>query len=533
MFKKSFAVKKTLSLKNSERRKFFARLPERISSTLDSKSSITYVKIVTTTDSVLYIYSFDRLPKFFHLEGDVVLFPTLHYVWDNPRAYANILIYAQTLYHLDNGADLMAPGVLTTIGPLATFNKGDPVAISVFEDGNVKGPLYVGLAILSSDEIYGGMNGKAIRPLHCFQDHLWEHGGVVKQPPIVTLADFTKLAEETPDVEVSVEGLSLEEDKPVDISELREEMETTLLRCFLAGIKHRLKKDKLPIDVGQFYAECVLSCLPEDKNIDIKKTKYKKFGTFIEEINKDENGILVKVEKKNKGEGSISEINWAHPLIKKFEAVDEIIEDEKDGSATGPPAICDYYAVTAPVLPLLKEVCKVTKGQLLDATTVRSLVTAYVKKEELNLEKTVKLDPLLADITGKNSNEIEWNALFQIVVSKMTKTFVIRYPSGKEVVRKTGQPHIDFKVETRAGNRKVTIINNIAVFGIDPKTFCHEIQIGIASRATITNTAVLCEGPQVSVQGNQVAFVGNLLQTKYGIDKKFIKGLELAPKNKK
>lgn len=49
-------------------------------------------------------------------------------------------------------------------------------------------------------------------------------------------------------------------------------------------------------------------------------------------------------------------------------------------------------------------------------------------------------------------------------------------------------------------------MNNLSVYGIDCKNFCHEIQTGAAASASVISSAPQCEGPQVLVQGNQVSF---------------------------
>ncbi|VDO17579.1 unnamed protein product, partial [Brugia timori] len=84
-------------------------------------------------------------------------------------------------------------------------------------------------------------------------------------------------------------------------------------------------------------------------------------------------------------------------------------------------------------------------------------------------------------------------------------------------------------IENRAGNKKVTLVNNLSIYGIDPKKLCREIQTGVATSAVVVNNAAECEGFQILVQGNQILFISNLL-TKYGIEKKYMTGLELIPK---
>ncbi|VDN22593.1 unnamed protein product [Cylicostephanus goldi] len=265
----------------------------------------------------------------------------------------------------------------------------------------------------------------------------------------------------------------------------------------------------------------------------MKKTKYKKFTIFLEEVNKGEDGPIVQIKKVGKGADMIEEVNRGHPAFRSFTITDEIIKDEVEEKGKCGPKIHEYYSVTDAVLPVLRSRGNFSKGQLLESTEVREIVTDYVKKEELQRGKIVRLDPILAQVTRINEESTDWNTLIQKVQSKMTKTFVLRMPDGRELIRKINMPKIIFKVETRSGNKKVTLINNISVFGIDVKRLCHQIQVEAATSATTANDAVNCEGPQIIVLGNQVTYLGELLMKDYGIDKKFIEGLDLGIKKKR
>ena len=57
----------------------------------------------------------------------------------------------------------------------------------------------------------------------------------------------------------------------------------------------------------------------------------------------------------------------------------------------------------------------------------------------------------------------------------------------------------------------MTIIDNLDVYGIDPKLFGHTVQLRVACSASVVPTAEKLKGPQVVVQGNQVRSVGDLL----------------------
>ncbi|VDN33619.1 unnamed protein product [Gongylonema pulchrum] len=93
-------------------------------------------------------------------------------------------------------------------------------------------------------------------------------------------------------------------DNPAGMSQ-----ETELEHCFLAALKHRVtKKGQLPLDIGEFYSRYLLPCVPSDRHIDMKKTIYKKFVVFLERINENESGPIVKIAMKQKGSEVITEV---------------------------------------------------------------------------------------------------------------------------------------------------------------------------------------------------------------------------------
>ncbi|ETN81701.1 hypothetical protein NECAME_08326 [Necator americanus] len=501
MFKKPFTVKKNTNLRNSDTKKLLQRLSSAFGDILPKKAQYAQAKIVTSNGTTLNLYIVDKEPMFFDFDAAGVLFPTIYFTWIGPAVFPMLVVHEQVLHYLENGADLMLQGVIRKeLIPLYEFNSGDAVTISILTDGKIMGPIAVGITLMSSREMIANkFEGKGVQILHIFRDLLWEFGSRTAPPvhEIITIFNTEKKPEPTLDEEFPPLGTLCVSEKDVDQTsailhgiqqsssvqdttdiqvaditkeqQLEESTDDLLYRCFLAALKFRL--EKLPMDVGQFYSQCLLKCVPATRRLDMKKTKYKKFGVFLEEV-------------------------------------------------------------TDAVLPVLK--CRgFAKGQLLEGGEVRQIVTDYVKKEELHNGKIVRLNPILAQVTRISDECTDWNTLIQKVQSKMTKTFVLRMPDGRELIRKINMPKIVFKVETRSGNKKVTLINNLAVFGIEPKRFCHQIQIEAATSATTASEAVNCEGPQVTVLGNQVTYLGELLMKEYGIDKKYIEGLDLGIKKKR
>ena len=120
----------------------------------------------------------------------------------------------------------------------------------------------------------------------------------------------------------------------------------------------------------------------------------------------------------------------------------------------------------------------------------------------------------------------------------MSKGYSIQYGSESQpIVMKGKLDLIEMTLGNRSGNKKVTLIHNLDVFGINLQEFAHKCQVGVAASSTIneapnkkkSNGSSVME---VLVQGNQVAYAGKLLTEFYKIHKKYIRGLELADKKK-
>ncbi|KAK0427723.1 hypothetical protein QR680_010393 [Steinernema hermaphroditum] len=552
MFKKPFNVKKNTNVRSSERKKFLSRVGEEVATAI-GKSQLAVAGIACFNNVRMNLYVFDRQPLFFELDGECTPYPTVYLTWLTEAACPILYVHEKVFEFLENGADLMLPGVLkSALFPLPEIQAGSPVAISLLtSDAKIKGPVAVGQALMSSnDMIANRMQGRGVQVLHVFRDTLWQFGSKVAAPiRAIEIKEEIEPEEEAfpalgsePAAKKDVEEVTEQiaevaiQDEPEEAEEPAESQEDLLNRTFMAALLYRLTKSAtFPYDVGQFYSNCLLKTLPDGRRLDMKKTKYKKFSTFLKEMNQMHNeGPILKITQKGKGNDMISEVHWWHPALKRFEVTDERITDEVTEAKVVGPVIVEQYAVTEPVVILFRSYGPVKKGDLLEAKDVRQAVTHYVKSQGRNMKKSVALDDILRALVPSGSPaEMDWNTLMQHIFNKMTKTFVIQLPDGRELIKRGKIPIITFLVQKRAGNKVVTLINNLAVYGFDLKELCHQIQHGVATSATLVNDEPNCEGPQVVVQGNQVGFIGDLLQETYGIDKKFIEGLNLAPKKKK
>jgi translation initiation factor 2D len=90
-------------------------------------------------------------------------------------------------------------------------------------------------------------------------------------------------------------------------------------------------------------------------------------------------------------------------------------------------------------------------------------------------------------------------------------------------------------LQKRHGNKIVTVVNNLELYGVDVKALAQLVRVDAAASATIVDSTqpACCKGLQLIVQGNQVRVIARLLTANYGIAVKNMNGLELAPKIKK
>ena len=127
-----------------------------------------------------------------------------------------------------------------------------------------------------------------------------------------------------------------------------------------------------------------------------------------------------------------------------------------------------------------------------------------------------------------------------ILCLQMRKGYSMELKLGnktKSIVQKGKLEPIEMMLGTRSGNKKVTLIHNLDIYGIDMAEFSHKCQIGVAASTTIheaPNKKRAGGHPvmELLIQGNQVAFASTLLLEEYKVPRKYIRGTELAAKKK-
>ncbi|XP_065576712.1 eukaryotic translation initiation factor 2D-like isoform X2 [Artemia franciscana] len=549
-------------LKSDIEKNFAPIAEDELNSVVNIKDEFTLMKIETAEGQICTIYLVGKNPIVF-IYGDK-MYPTIYFLWQAPNILPSFATFEDVLPRIANGADLMLPGVVVdhTLGVRAygKLPKDTPVYVNTTVNSAA---IAVGKTWLSSEDMYmAARKGKAVEILHYLGDCLHQLSGKISRPNLQPLTklegaptDVAEVANNLNNIHVDATTPEASEYSDVEVKESakeeveepkvtpQEEVDTLLKYCFVKSLKTTAKKLDLPCLTNVFYANHILPACPKSKSLDIKKSSFKKLSKFLAFM--QEQGVIG-VKEQSKGVEAITEINYGHEILRGFK--EEFLEEEEEEDADEEeeryeaPAVTDVYCVTAAVLPIFRQY-RHEKGVALTSGQVKQVLTEYIKSHDLQhpeQKSVVRLDQSLSNalLEQKEKNEnpaLTWERLMQRCLNKMSKAYCISFPGQEPVLKKGELKPIELSVATRSGNKKVTLVSGLDTFGINLTEFAHKCQVGVAASTTIV-TSPDKKGPQVLVQGNQVAFASKLLFDEYKLQKKYVKGAEGAvtkPRKKK
>ncbi|XP_064097631.1 eukaryotic translation initiation factor 2D-like [Macrobrachium nipponense] len=588
MFNKPFKVKSQTQLKGSDRKKVRAELAqtfplltsEDLTKLIPNKEDVTLTKMHCYKGENVYVYMVQKDPAFFNVEKEKMIYPTVYTLWKYPNLMHTFTTHTHVIDVLLGGADLMLPGIITRgeMSPRSygKFEKGFPVAVNTVDN---KAPCAVGATAHSSMDMFmAARQGKGVNILHVFKDNLWAMGSKSLPPSLgipdimvehkvikeERLDDDKKLSSESKNSEVAGEPVEkiVDEVKDLNIDEVAgdksemapdddtaqeeipqasgpEAMDKLLLHCFLKAWKTSAKKVEIPILTSNFYRLHMVPGCPDGSSLDIKKSSYKKLSKFLNAMAKNN---LISVKEFPKGIENITFVNWEHEDIKSFVVDKEettVKPATKTENAFSPPVMEEVHQVSGETVSFYRA-NGYSKGDVLSTADVRRVVTDYIRKNNLQKEgdKNVTLNPLLHEaVVNKKEGykeTLRWDEVFSRMLGKMSPAVRITREGAVPIVRKGKLDPIEIVVAKRTGNKKVTLVYNANMFGIDENEFAHQIQVGVAASTSVGPAENKPQGmTQVLIQGNQVAFIAKLLLETYKIQRKYIRGLELAQKKKK
>ncbi|XP_069401368.1 eukaryotic translation initiation factor 2D isoform X1 [Ovis canadensis] len=576
MFAKAFRVKSNTAIKGSDRRKLRADVAavfptlgtDQVSELVPGKEELNIVKLYAHRGDAVTVYVSGGNPILFELEKN--LYPTVYTLWSYPDLLPTFTTWPLVLEKLVGGADLMLPGLVVPPAGLPQVQKGDLCAVALV--GN-RAPVAVGVAAMSTAEMLAsGLKGRGFCVLHSYQDHLWRSGDKSSPPSIAPLAlDPLDLSEEKGCVkaDTALQGdmrqLTLEEEEevqqrceekspseamedpgpgglhadPTDSKTLQEQMDELLQRCFLQALKCCVRRADLPLLTSTLLGSHMFSCCPEGRQLDIKKSSYKKLSKFLQHMQQEQ---IIQVQELSKGVESIVAVDWKHPRITSFvipepSPTSQTIQEGSRGQPYHPPDIKPLYCVPASMTLLFQESGH-KKGSVLEGSEVRTVVINYAKKNDLvdaDNKNLVKLDPILCDCVLEKDEQhtvtkLPWDSLLSRCLEKLQPAYQVTFPGQEPIVKKGRICPIDITLAQRASNKKVTVVRNLEAYGLDPRSVAATLQQRCQASTTVSPAPGLKDSLQVQIQGNQIHHLGRLLLEEYRLPRKHIQGLEKAPK---
>uniref|UniRef100_A0A8C7BK19 Eukaryotic translation initiation factor 2D n=1 Tax=Neovison vison TaxID=452646 RepID=A0A8C7BK19_NEOVI len=281
---------------------------------------------------------------------------------------------------------------------------------------------------------------------------------------------------------------------------------------------------------------------PEGRQLDIKKSSYKKLSKFLRHMQQEQ---MIQVEELSRGVESIVAVDWRHPRITSFVIPEPsptslTIQEGSREQPYHPPDIKPLYCVPASMTLLFQESGH-KKGSVLEGGEVRTIIVNYAKKNDLvdaDNKNLVKLDPILCDcILEKNEQhtvvKLPWDSLLTRCLERLQPAYQVTFPGQEPIVKKGKICPIDITLAQRASNKKVTVVRNLEAYGLDPCLVAAVLQQRCQASTTVTPAPGAKDSLQVQVQGNQIHHLSQLLLEDYHLPRKYIQGLEKAPKPRK
>ncbi|NXS06725.1 EIF2D factor, partial [Neodrepanis coruscans] len=556
---------------------------EQLAELIPNKEELNVIKIYTHKGEALTVYMNHRNPILFEVEK--ALYPTVYTLWVYPDLLPAFSTWPPVLQKLAGGADLMLPGVVVPPSGLPQVEQGTFCAVTLL--GN-RAPVAVAVATMSTAEMLAaGMKGKGFAVLHTYLDHLWEYGDKSSPPTLAPLVPDPAAQEGAGDEEeqegkepvsssspdpvqhVDIRDLSLKEQEscaelgkeellehraaepvenasPEDQQEAedsrtpQEQMDALFNQCFFHALKCKVKKSDLPLLTSTFLRSHMFPCCPAGQQLDIKKSSYKKFSKFLQCM---QNQKILQVKELNKGVESIVEVDWKHPDIRAF-AVPEGFSassaqdrSEDREQVYHAPEIIPLYGVSTKMIPLFQESGH-RKGSILSSSEVRNIIINYVKTNELVHETNknlVKVNAILCDCLLEKSEQdeishLKWDDLLSRCLERLQPLHQVTFFGQDPVVRKGTIEPIDITIAQRSANKKVTIIKNLELYGLDPQCVANTLQQKVQASATLTPVPGAKDRVQVQIQGNQIHHLAKMLLEEYQLPRKYIQGLDKAPK---
>ena len=317
-------------------------------------------------------------------------------------------------------------------------------------------------------------------------------------------------------------------------------MDEILDTIFFYLCQRKAKSYELPL-LASHFSNLMQECVP-GLTLDLKLSSHKKFSKFLQ-YQQQING-LISVEETKPGVLAITSFNlhdkeildnfripsWLKTYLNQMGSVGNATNATTDTDHSTMkyifPTITEFWKSNSRVNGLFG--CS-TSTNYFRAEEIRQAIRSYVMKNQLNVDKQVKLDPLLARLFPKldpSTSVVDWNELNQTVFNVMSPTTELIFSHLEQPIRINGhlQP---IEIESIERNRKrQTLIRNLDIYQIDLNDLCKRIRQGVSvSSVILDGEETRRQGRIVMAQGNQVNFVSRILKDEFHVPNKYIRDL--------
>ena len=309
------------------------------------------------------------------------------------------------------------------------------------------------------------------------------------------------------------ESSSSEEEEEEDPTQVQSDL---LLECFQRAVVS-LSPSSLPMPVSTFYANHVLAARPEGTTLDIKQSRWKKFGPFLAE----QAALGIVTTKDNQ---TLTSINKGHVSLKDARKQRKK-EIEAAGGTDGKSTKSKTAIVTLHIIPsrissslgipddlVLAENAKAPERRgtgFLTKPEVRECLEHYISREGLDDGSgtaDIRLDATLCDLLyGRSKKEraaagdagrrgdfptkASRKDAHELFVKKLDVAYaLVEMPGSKIVKLERGvPPKIVVEVTAIRGrkNKNITFCRNLEDYGINPVSFASDVSKRFATSATI------------------------------------------------
>lgn len=135
--------------------------------------------------------------------------------------------------------------------------------------------------------------GSAFYLIHGYGDHLWQLGSKTSPPQQIVSEEEEEVEAEEEKEEKKEEGNTTNDNNNNDNVVVEEEdpsavMDSLLVETFVRGLRLHVQKQDLPMLLSTFYSKCMIPACLEGKEIDLKKSSFKKISVLAAEMEKNE-----------------------------------------------------------------------------------------------------------------------------------------------------------------------------------------------------------------------------------------------------